>query len=300
MNRLSAIIELLRPAQWSKNMILFAAVLFSPARVVLSNPEVILQALEGFAVFCMLSSAVYALNDLLDLQADREHPKKKNRPIASGRVSPAMAGALSVALGGIAVAWAFYLDKFFGMVGIAYLAANLAYSLGLKRAVILDVLILSLGFVLRAVGGVAIVRAILPEVYLSYWLILCAFLLSLFLALAKRRHEIALLGEAAASHRPSLAAYNLHFIDQMIAALSAATLVAYSLYTISDDTVSRYGTHALFWTLPFVVYGIFRYLYLIYTRGEGGDPSKLLVRDRATLLNVAMWALTTAAIVYWN
>jgi len=299
-NRLTAILELLRPAQWSKNMILFAAVLFSPARVVLSHPEVIVQALAGFAVFCMLSSAVYALNDLLDLKADREHPKKKNRPIASGRVSPSTAGVLSFVLASAAVGWAFYLDFYFGLVAIAYLVANLAYSLGLKQAVILDVLILSMGFVLRAVGGVAIVKAILPEVYLSYWLILCAFLLSLFLALAKRRHEIALLGDAAATHRASLAAYNLSFIDQMLAALSAATLLAYSLYTISDDTVRRYGTHALFWTLPFVVYGIFRYLYLIYTRGEGGDPSKLLVRDRATLINVALWALSTAAIVYWH
>ena len=163
---------------------------------------------------------------------------------------------------------------FFGIVAVIYLVVNLAYSLGLKQAVILDVLLLSMGFVLRAVGGVAVIRTMLPDVYLSYWLILCAFLLSLFLALAKRRHEIALLGEAAASHRASLANYSLTFIDQMLSALAAATLVDYSLYTISDDTVHRYGTRALFWTLPFVVYGLFRYLYLIYNRGEGGDPSK--------------------------
>lgn len=298
MKSLSATIELLRPAQWSKNLIIFAAVLFSPARVVLDSPEVILRALQGFAAFCMLSSAVYALNDLLDLKADREHPKKKNRPLASGRIAPVTALLISGVLGTIGIAWAFWLDLYFGGIAVAYLVANLAYSLGLKRAVILDVLLLSMGFVLRAVGGVAVIRAMLPEVYLSYWLILCAFLLSLFLALAKRRHEIALLGESAAIHRPSLAGYSLTFIDQMLAALCAATLVAYSLYTISDDTFKHYGTRALFWTLPFVVYGLFRYLYLIYNRGEGGDPSKLLVKDRATLINVACWVITTATIVY--
>ncbi|MBK6766222.1 MAG: decaprenyl-phosphate phosphoribosyltransferase [bacterium] len=298
MKALSATLELLRPAQWSKNMIIFAAVLFSPARVVIDSPEVILRALQGFAAFCMLSSAVYALNDLLDLQADREHPKKKNRPLPSGRISPSTALLVSGVLGTAGIAWAFWLDLYFGGIAIAYLAANLAYSLGLKRAVILDVLLLSMGFVLRAVGGVAVIRAMLPEVYLSYWLILCAFLLSLFLALAKRRHEIALLGESAAIHRPSLAGYSLTFIDQMLAALCAATLVAYSLYTISDDTFKHYGTRALFWTLPFVVYGLFRYLYLIYNRGEGGDPSRLLVKDRATLINVACWVIATATIVY--
>lgn len=298
MNSLAAIVELLRPAQWSKNLIIFAAVLFSPARVVLDSPGVLLQALQGFAAFCLLSSAVYALNDLLDLTADRQHPKKKSRPLPSGRVSPQVAAALSIMLGAIGVSWAFALDSYFGAVAVIYLIVNLAYSLGLKRAVILDVLLLSMGFVLRAVGGVAVIRSMLPDVYLSYWLILCAFLLSLFLALAKRRHEIALLGDSAAVHRPSLAGYNLTFIDQMLAALCAATLVSYSLYTISEDTFKHYGTRALFWTLPFVVYGLFRYLYLIYSKGEGGDPSKLLVKDRATLLNVALWALTTASIVY--
>lgn len=295
---LGAILELLRPAQWSKNLIIFAAVLFSPARVVIESPEVLLCALQGFAAFCLLSSAVYALNDVLDLAADRTHPKKKSRPLPSGRVSVSTALAFSLLLAIVGVVWAFWLDPYFGWVGVAYLAANLAYSLGLKRAVILDVLLLSMGFVLRAVGGVAVIRAMLPEVYLSYWLILCAFLLSLFLALAKRRHEIAILGEAAASHRASLAAYSITFIDQMLAALCAATMVAYSLYTISDDTFRHYGTRSLFWTLPFVVYGLFRYLYLIYNRGEGGDPTKLLVKDRGTLINVALWALTTATIVY--
>jgi 4-hydroxybenzoate polyprenyltransferase len=297
---LAAILELLRPTQWSKNLILFAALLFSPARVVLENAQAVLRSVEGFVAFCLLSSAVYALNDILDLKADREHPKKKARPIASGRVSVSAAAAISIVLGAGGVVWAFLIDPYFGWIAVAYLCVNLAYSLGLKRAVILDVMLLSMGFVLRAVGGVAVIRTLLSEAYLSYWLILCAFLLSLFLALAKRRHEIALLGDSAAQHRPSLANYSLAFIDQMLAALAAATIVAYSLYTISDDTFRHYGTRNLLWTLPFVVYGLFRYLFLIHNRGEGGDPSKLLVKDIATLLNVLLWTFTTAAIVYLN
>lgn len=294
------IIQLIRPSQWSKNLILFTAVLFSPARVVAANPAVLLRATQGFLAFCFLSASVYALNDLLDLESDRNHPKKQNRPIPSGKVTPSGAAMISAAFGIVGIAWAFLLDYYFGWIAVAYLLANLGYSIGLKKVAILDVLLLSLGFVFRAVGGVAVIRLMLPDAYVSYWLILCAFLLSLFLALAKRRHEIALLGEDAAKHRASLADYNLPFIDQMIAILTAATLVAYSLYTISDDTLKHYGTRNLFWTLPFVLYGLFRYLYLIYRQGKGGDPSSLLVRDKPTLANVVLWGIATACIVYFG
>ena len=201
-------------------------------------------------------------------------------------------------IGGLA--WAFLLDPNFGWIAAAYLVTNVSYTVGLKHVVILDVLLLSAGFVYRAVAGVALIRPFLAESYLSYWLILCAFLLSLFLALAKRRHEIAVLGEAATSHRASLANYSLPFIDQMLSTLAGATVVAYSLYTISDDTLKHYGTRNLFWTLPFVVYGLFRYLYLIYHRSEGGDPTSLLVKDRATLINVTLWAVVSAFIVYFR
>jgi 4-hydroxybenzoate polyprenyltransferase len=208
----------------------------------------------------------------------------------------AVAVAVTASLAG--VGWAFLLSPNFGWIVLAYLATNFVYTLGLKHVVILDVLLLSAGFVYRAAGGVAIVAHFLDQVYVSYWLLLCAFLLSLFLALAKRRHELATLGEVAASHRASLAEYSLPMIDQMLSALTAATLVSYSLYTISDDTMLHYGTRNLFWTIPFVMYGLFRYLYLIYARKEGGDPTGLLVRDRATLINVTLWALTAAGIVY--
>ena len=300
MNRLIGILQLIRPPQWSKNIVVFAAVLFSPAKVVLQNPEVLWVVLQGFFAFCLLSSGVYAFNDLFDLEADRNHPRKKNRPVASGRVSPFAAWMVAMVSAGIGMLWAFALNSYFGWIAAAYLATNIGYTVGLKRVVILDVLLLSAGFVYRAVGGVALIRPFLTDVYLSYWLVLCAFLLSLFLALAKRRHEIAILGEAAATHRASLANYSLTFIDQMLATLAGATIVAYSLYTISDDTVARYGTRNLFWTLPFVVYGLFRYLYLIYHRKEGGDPSSLLVRDRAILIAVVLWGLVSATIVYFR
>jgi 4-hydroxybenzoate polyprenyltransferase len=298
MGRLVGIWQLIRPAHWTKNLVLFAAVLFSPSKIVLENPDVLVAFAEGFVCFCLISASVYALNDLLDLSADRLHPRKKERPLPSGRVPIWMAVLVSAICAAISITWAFFISPPFGWVVTAYFGTNVVYSLGLKRAVILDVLLLSAGFVYRAAGGVAIVAHFLDHVYLSYWLILCAFLLSLFLALAKRRHELSTLGDTAASHRASLADYSLKMIDQMLAALTAATLVSYSLYTISDDTLQHYGTRALFWTIPFVVYGLFRYLYLIYSRSEGGDPTGLLVRDKATLANVILWALTAAGIVY--
>ncbi len=298
MKRFVGILQLIRPHQWAKNLVLFAAVLFSPAKVVLEDPDVLLAVVQGFAAFCLLSGGIYALNDVLDLAADRMHPRKQNRPLPSGRISVPVALLVSGLFLLAGLSWSYALSVNFGFIATAYVATNIVYSLGLKRAVVLDVLLLSAGFVYRAVAGVAIVGHFLTEVYLSYWLILCAFLLSLFLALAKRRHEIATLGEAAAAHRASLANYSLPLIDQMLSALTAATLVSYCLYTISDDTLRHYGTHNLFWTIPFVVYGLFRYLYLIYNRNEGGDPTSLLTHDRATLVNVVMWALASAAVVY--
>jgi 4-hydroxybenzoate polyprenyltransferase len=298
MGRLVGVVQLIRPAHWTKNLVLFAAVLFSPAKVMIENPHVLVAALQGLFAFCLVSGAVYAFNDVLDLPADRNHPRKKNRPLPSGRVSVSLAIIIAIVCAAGGLIWGFLINPNFGWIVTAYLGTNIVYSLGLKRVVILDVLLLSTGFVFRAAGGVAIVSHFLSEVYLSYWLILCAFLLSLFLALAKRRHEIATLGDSAAAHRASLAEYNVMMIDQTLAALTAATLVSYSLYTISDDTLKHYGTRSLFWTIPFVVYGLFRYLYLIYRCREGGDPTSLLTRDKATLINVVLWALTSAGIVY--
>ena len=298
MKRIRDAIELIRPQQWTKNLVIFAAILFSPARVAVENPYVIIKVVQAFVAFCCLSGAIYAFNDWKDIESDKQHPIKCKRPLASGRISPGTGLVISMVLVSGGLLWAFALDIWFGWIGTIYVVANLAYSLGLKHVVILDVLVLSLGFVLRALGGIAVMWREIPDFYLSYWLLLCAFLLSLFLALAKRRHEISLLGDQASSHRASLTHYSAIFIDQMLAVLAATTLLAYSLYTISDDTLEHYGTRALFWTIPFVVYGLFRYLYLIYHRAEGGDPTKILIRDRPMMINTLLWALSAALIVY--
>ena len=300
MNGLVGIVQLIRPGQWIKNCILFVAVLFSPAKVLLETPAALLYAFEGFCVFCLLSSAVYAFNDLIDLEADRQHPRKQSRPLPAGKIKPTTAIVVAIFSAAAGLVWSFLLPTGFGWIAVAYLITNLVYTLGFKRMVVLDVLLLSFGFVYRAVAGVVVISPLLPQVYISYWLILCAFLLSLFLALAKRRHEISVLGDAASLHRASLANYSLPLIDQMLSTLAAATLVSYCLYTISEETVAHYGTSNLFWTIPFVVYGLFRYLYLIHLRGGGGDPTAALVRDKATLLNVALWGLTSAGIVYFR
>lgn len=299
MIRIRDIFELIRPQQWTKNLVVFAAILFSPTRVAVENPFVILKVLQAFLAFCCLSGAIYSFNDWKDLESDKQHPVKCKRPLPSGRILPSVGLMISAGLASGGLLWAFALDIWFGWIGVAYVIINLAYSLGLKQIVILDVLVLSMGFVLRAMGGIAVIWRYIPDFYLSYWLLLCAFLLSLFLALAKRRHEIVLLGEQAASHRASLMHYSTVFIDQMLAVLGATTLLAYSLYTISDDTLRHYGTRALFWTIPFVVYGLFRYLYLIYNRVQGGDPTQILLRDRPTIINVLLWILSAALIVYF-
>ncbi len=299
MTRVRDIIELIRPQQWIKNVVVFAAILFSPARVAVENPFVIVKVFQAFLAFCCLSGAIYSFNDWKDLETDKQHPAKCKRPLPSGRISPTVGLLICAGLAVGGLLWAFVLDIWFGWIGVVYVIINLAYSLGLKQIVILDVLVLSMGFVLRAMGGIAVIWRYIPDFYLSYWLLLCAFLLSLFLALAKRRHEIVLLGEQAALHRASLLHYSTVFIDQMLAVLGATTLLAYSLYTISDDTLKHYGTRALFWTIPFVVYGLFRYLYLIYNRVQGGDPTQILLRDRPTIINVLLWILSAALIVYF-
>jgi 4-hydroxybenzoate polyprenyltransferase len=299
MKRIRDAIELIRPQQWTKNLVVFAAILFSPARVAVENSLVVVRVVEAFVAFCCLSGAIYAFNDWKDLESDKQHPVKSKRPLASGRISPGTGLVISMLLVSGGLIWAFALDIWFGWIATIYVVSNLAYSLGLKHVVILDVLVLSLGFVLRALGGIAVIWRDIPDFYLSYWLLLCAFLLSLFLALAKRRYEISLLGDQASSHRASLLHYSTVFIDQMLAILAATTLLAYSLYTISDDTLEHYGTRALFWTIPFVVYGLFRYLYLIYHRAEGGDPTKILVRDRPMMINALLWVFAAALIVYF-
>jgi 4-hydroxybenzoate polyprenyltransferase len=280
----------LRPAQWTKNLIVFAALIFGQR---LLDGEAVARAVVAFLAFCALSGVVYLLNDVVDRDADRQHPIKRLRPIAAGHLSVSLALVSGGVLLTAALAAAVWLGTAFVVHAVAYLALQVAYSLGLKRQVILDVLSIALGFVVRAsAGGAAI------GVPVSQWLLICTILLALFLALAKRRHEITLLGEDAARHRAILGEYTPYLVDQMIAVVTASTLMGYAFYTVSSDTVQRFGTPWLGLTLPFPLYGIFRYLYLVHRRSQGGSPTELLLADRPLLLCVALWGATTIALIY--
>jgi 4-hydroxybenzoate polyprenyltransferase len=288
---LKALILTLRPEQWTKNLLVFAGLLFGGR---LLDETALWQAIAAFWVFCALSSAVYIFNDIADRQADRLHPLKSMRPIASGDLSPVAAGVAGFVLSGFALAAATVMRPELGLAAAAYLLLLLLYSAALKHLVIVDVLVISGGFVLRAVAG-----AIAVAVPISHWLLVCTTLLALFLALSKRRHELTLLGEGAMSHRRILEEYSPYLLDQMIAVVTASTLVAYTLYTTDAETAARLGTSRLGLTIPFVLYGIFRYLYLIHQKRGGGSPSTMLVTDRPLLACVALWAMSVAVILYF-
>lgn len=281
----------MRPQEWAKNLLVFSGVIFSKS---LTDPHNILLSLLGFAVFCAASSAIYLFNDLCDIRADREHPAKCLRPLASGSLNINVARAGMVALFAIAAMGSLALSHAFAVIIAIYIAACLAYSLKLKHVVILDVVIIAAGFVLRAISG-----AVLIDVQVSEWLILCTSMVALLVGFGKRRHELALLQGAAGNHRSSLNDYSIEFLDSIMAICSGAALITYALYTRADETVARVGSHGMLITIPFVVYGIFRYLFLIHRRGEGGDPVQILFRDRATLLNLTLWILTVAAVIYF-
>jgi 4-hydroxybenzoate polyprenyltransferase len=280
----------LRPSQWTKNLIIFAGLIFGQR---LLDPRAVLQASAAFAVFCALSGVVYLVNDIADREADRKHPLKRFRPIASGQVPVPLAIGLAVALGTIALGVAFWLRLEFGVIAATYLTLLALYSGPLKHIVIIDVLTIAIGFVLRAAAG-----AIVIAEPVSHWLMIVTVLLALFLALSKRRHELVLLADGATSHRRILQEYSPYLLDQMIAVVTASTLVAYAFYTVSPETIQKFNTDKLGLTLPFPLYGIFRYLYLVHQKAGGGSPSDMLLNDKPLLLCVALWAATVALIIY--
>lgn len=286
-----ALIRVLRPRQWTKNLVVFAGVAFSQRA---TSPADLLRALAAFVVFCGLSGAVYVFNDIMDREADRNHPVKRSRPIASGQVSVPTATVLGLAVATLSLVSSFLLSLPFGLVATAYLALMVAYTRWLKHQVILDLFAISAGFVLRAVAG-----AVVIAVEISSWLLVCTILLSLFLGMSKRRHELVMLEDGAVNHRPILAEYSPHLLDQMISVVTSSTVIAYALYTLSPDTVAKFHTHALSLTIPFVLYGIFRYLYLVHQRDLGGSPERALLEDRPLLVAVAAWAAAVAFIIYY-
>jgi 4-hydroxybenzoate polyprenyltransferase len=284
-----ALLASLRPRQWVKNLFVFAGVIFSQQMLT----PLAWTALGAFAIFCGLSGAIYLFNDVVDAERDRLHPSKRRRPIASGELSRATAVIFGTLLLAGCLAAAFRIAASFGLVALGYAALLTAYSVWLKHVVILDVLTVATGFVLRAVAG-----AVAVDAEISGWLLICTILIALFLALGKRRHEYRSLARHAAAHRPILAEYSESFLDQMISVVTASTVTAYALYTMSPETVAKFHTRLLPLTLPFVLYGIFRYLYLLYRRDLGGNPSDLLVTDKALLFDALLWMLATFAIIY--
>jgi 4-hydroxybenzoate polyprenyltransferase len=280
----------LRPGQWTKNLLVFAPLIFA---VRLFDVDAVARATAGFVIFCALSSVVYLVNDVMDREADRRHPRKRSRPIAAGDLSIATALSAGLVLAAVALAASFMLDWRFGAVAAGYLALQTLYSGPLKHIVIIDVLTIAMGFVLRAVAG-----ALVLDVVISHWLLVCTILLALFMALAKRRHELVLLADGAAGHRPILDEYSAYLLDQMIAVVTASTLIAYIFYTISPETEQKFGTSWLGLTIPFPLYGIFRYLYLVHRREGGGSPSDMLLNDRPLLACVTLWVAAVVLIIY--
>ena len=285
-----SLIRCLRPGQWTKNLLVFAGLLFGHR---LLDPDAVGQALTAFVIFCALSGAVYLINDVADRESDRNHPLKARRPIAAGLVPVSTAIATAVVLIVGAIAASLLLGRTFTLVAAGYVGLQLLYSGPLKHIVIIDVLTLAIGFVLRAVAG-----AVAVGVEFSHWLLVCTVLLALFIGLAKRRHEIVLLAGDAPTHRPILGEYSPYLLDQMISVVTASTLIAYIFYTVSPETQAKFGTPWLGLTIPFPLYGIFRYLYLVHRREGGGSPSELLLTDRPLLVCVALWAASVAVIIY--
>jgi 4-hydroxybenzoate polyprenyltransferase len=277
----------LRPKQWTKNLVIFAGLIFSQN---LAHPVLLAKACLAFLLFCLLSGAVYLVNDLADREQDRRHPVKQLRPIAREALGVGTARLMAAVLGLLSLAGSFWLNTFFGLAALAYAVLMLAYTFALKRMVIIDVFAIAAGFVLRAVAGAEAV-----EVPISDWLLICVILLALFLALAKRRQERVKLENDGAGHRPILAEYSQTLLDQMISIVTAATVVCYGLYTLSPETVAKFGNSNLKYTIPFVLYGIFRYLYLIYKKDQGQNPELVLLTDRWLLGNIVLYAL----VVWW-
>ena len=280
----------LRPAQWTKNLVVFAGLIFGKK---LLDAAAVWDAIAAFVIFCALSGVVYLVNDLADRESDRRHSLKARRPIASGALPVKVATGAALAIGAAALAAAYLVGLGFAAVAAAYVVLQMLYSGPLKHIIIIDVLTIAIGFVLRAAGG-----AVAVHVQMSHWLFVCTILLALFLALAKRRHEIVLLAGGATRHRPILGEYTAYLLDQMIGVVTASTLIAYVFYTISPETQAKFGTPWLGLTIPFPLYGIFRYLYLVHQREGGGSPADLLLTDRPLLACVALWALAVALIIY--
>lgn len=286
-----ALVRLARPHQWVKNLLVLAALVFA-RRLLEPRSEVF--AILGFAAFCALASFAYAVNDIMDREADRLNPEKRDRPLARGDLSVAAAAVFAAGAAAFAAALSAVLGPMFLLIAVLYVALQFGYSFWAKRIVVLDVIAVAIGFVLRAfAGGVAI------GVEVSPWLVFITFSLALFLALARRRHELSMLGGGAAAHRGALAQYSIRLIDQMLSILAGATLVGYMIYCASSDVGAKLGTRYQYVTVPYVAFGILWYLYIVDARDEGGDPARVLLGSPPLLIALGLWMATEVALLYF-
>jgi 4-hydroxybenzoate polyprenyltransferase len=283
-------LEMLRPYQWVKNILVFGGLIFSTS--LFKSMEVVV-SLGAFSIFCLASSGIYIINDLRDIQFDKIHPIKMNRPIASGKVPKISAIIIMLLLLPASLLFSYLLNKSFFLIIIAYISLNLAYSFGLKKVVILDAFIVAIGFLLRAFAGCVVIN-----VEVTPWLFICTLSLALIVSFGKRRNEMNILKTEAKDHRESLQFYNVQFLDIILTICSATAIGTYSLYTMASETVLRFGSQKLIITTPFVMYGIFRYLFLIYTQNTGGDPTRLLIKDIPTIINGIIWMLCIGYLIY--
>ncbi|MBN1402026.1 MAG: decaprenyl-phosphate phosphoribosyltransferase [Anaerolineae bacterium] len=286
---LLALLKAMRPKQWAKNVFVFAGVFFDGK---IFDLNMLLRSVAAFAIFCLLSSAIYLVNDLVDMDKDRLHPTKRNRPLASGTLPPGVAIVAASIMLIVCLPLAFIMNSGFGLIATIYSLVMVLYSFKLKHIVIIDVMTIAAGFVLRVLGGTTAV----PVSRFSPWLYVCTTLLALFIAVNRRSHELALLEEKANHHRASLEDYTPEFLNDMTSLVTATALVAYSFYTFSAPNLPE--NHSMMLTIPFVMYGIFRYLYLIRVKGLGGAPEDLFLSDRPLLLSGLLWALTAGLVIY--
>ncbi len=293
MDKIWYILVSMRPKQWTKNLVLFAGVVFSKRFL---EPSLVWKSFLGFLFFCVLSGAIYIINDLFDRVRDQGHPSKKLRPIASGALDATTAGIFGAGLPAVFVPLSWVLGKEFFFLTLAFFIVNVAYSTFLRHVVILDVIAISFSFLIRAGAGVVVLHTIVPDVEFSPWLWICTLFLSLFLAICKRRNEFSNL-ESAEEHRQSLKEYSEQLLDQLVGLSATAAVISYSIYTVWPSTVEKFGTHDLVYTIPFVIFGIMRYLFLVYSRNEGGDPSGVLLTEKAIIIDVFLWFVATIFII---
>jgi 4-hydroxybenzoate polyprenyltransferase len=291
-NLLLNLLNATRPYQWSKNFFVLVALVFS---LRITDIVSVIATLKAFIAFVLISSTAYIINDLADIEKDKKHPQKKHRPIAAGKINfqTALSFAVLLLVSSFLISWS--INGYFSLIISMYLSIQIAYSFLLKKAVIIDVFCIALGFVLRLLGG-----AIAIGVGISSWFLLCAMMISLFLGFCKRRHELIVLGEKAHNHRPSLKKYSVIFLDQMIAVSTSITIAGYSLYTMADETIEKFQTNNLIYTIPFVIYGVFRYLYFVYHKGRGGSPEGVVFGDIMLKIDIILYIAITMAIIYFK